>query len=75
MSNSTISTTNLDQSSDQTDAKTPTNLNKLTERIRANLNNNVVRSNRPREENNSGGGVVVTANQASPPLNASGKKR
>merc|ERR1712018_1004965 len=64
MSNSTISTTNLDQSSDQTDAKTPTNLNKLTERIRANLNNNVVRSNRPREENNSGGGVV-TANQAS----------
>jgi len=73
MSNSTIST-NLDQSSDQTDAKTPTNLNKLTERIRANLNNNVVRGNRPREENNPGG-VVVTANQASPPLNASGKKR
>ena len=68
LSNSTISTLEADP-----EPNSPKNLKKLTAAIRANLNNNVARVNiRPREENS---GHVVTSNQASPPLNASGKKR
>ena len=73
LSNSTISTS-LDQT-DPPEPNSPKNLKKLTAAIRANLNNNVARVNiRPREDS-SGSTGVVTANQASPPLNASGKKR
>ena len=65
-SSTTISTLEADPEQ----PNSPKNLKKLTAAIRSNLNNNIGRVNRPREDNG-----VVTANQASPPLNASGKKR
>ena len=64
-SSTTISTLEADP-----EPNSPKNLKKLTAAIRSNLNNNIGRVNRPRDDNG-----VVTANQASPPLNASGKKR
>ena len=83
-SNST-STITLESSQDHTDApNSPKNLKKLTAAIRANINNNVARVNRPlstRGLDNEGLVTTTTAgsnhdhhHNSSPPMN-SGKKR
>ena len=71
-STSTTSTITLEsqEPTSAVEANSPKNLKKLTAAIRANINNNVARVNRPREE-----GLVNTNQQPSPPLNASSKKR
>ena len=77
LSNSTTTIT-LD-SHDSTDAHSPKNLKKLTAAIRANINNNVARVNRPLSTRVDDG-LVVTSTSAnhhhnsSPPM-SSGKKR